>query len=341
MRGHRGALVAAIVAVPVLALAFFAFESVTHQPSFCATCHEMRFYYDTWLASSHGVEATCTACHTQQGVAGYFDEKGRALHELIVHFSGSYEVPIQTAQRVKNAQCLACHDDVATLPEGERTAAHGAHLAANVLCADCHGRLVHADAQRGEQRLIDNAGCEACHQAHVDFLVVTGAHATVDCAECHAGGVYTAADPACESCHQPPAVHPGRDSGCQECHSVQGWTPAVVDHDQTGFPLTGQHELLTCAQCHGEPLGPAAGTACATCHEAPASHAGMSDACEDCHTTEGFTPAQFTHAPVGEHMPAGRIRLTCSACHRTGVFSERHCTGAGCHTSDNPQEDDD
>jgi len=209
-----------------------------------------------------------------------------------------------------------------------------------VPCADCHSRLIHANAANNEPKIVTLQKCESCHKSHADFPLAVGKHATADCAQCHPNGKYGGTSPQCESCHKPPAAnHPGGNTDCQACHSPEGWKPAKVDHNKTNFPLLGQHQQVACTRCHGDQFTKPAGTLCSACHQPPASHAGLPGTCDRCHTPQGFGPANFSHPRVGEHMPSGEKPLTCDRCHRTGVFTQHDCTGSGCHSNNNPGGD--
>jgi len=165
--GLLTAIVVVFMAAMVVA-ASVTLDYATSRPGFCRVCHEMGFYYDTWHVSAHS-GMTCLACHSRPGPAGFVDTKVRALRESVMHFHGDFAVPIITNARVKNAECLACHRDAPSMPDRRRSAAHGLHEQRRVLCADCHNRLVHADASRGEPKLVGSERCEACHQDHASF----------------------------------------------------------------------------------------------------------------------------------------------------------------------------
>ncbi len=136
-----------------------------------------------------------------------------------------------------------------------------------------------------------------------------GAHRTVSCAQCHGvtpapvpGDVvvslapvpgdgrgtgevllsFTGAPTACRDCHQDPHAgqfdRPEALAACRDCHSLEGWTPALFDHDvDSKFPLEGKHALAECGACHlpeiiegreivrYKPLP----TACSGCHRSP------------------------------------------------------------------------
>jgi len=63
------------------------------QPQFCATCHIMEPYLESWVSSDYGAhahaveDATCLECHeptTQQQV-----------DELVVYMQGDFTVPLE------------------------------------------------------------------------------------------------------------------------------------------------------------------------------------------------------------------------------------------------------
>ncbi len=95
------------------------------------------------------------------------------------------------------------------------------------------------------------------------------------------------------------------------------------DHDQTRYPLAGQHRALDCKKCHGEP---ARWTglrfdACSACHAD--AHAGEFAAreggeCAPCHDVGGFRPTRFSvedHARTAFALDGRHVATRCSACH--------------------------
>lgn len=325
----------AILAIIVIA-GGVGFLVVRSQPGFCNSCHEMNFYYQTWQSSTHATKAVCLNCHSEPGLQGFVAENARGARQLVSHFTGDYTVPIQIVTRVKNDQCLPCHNETRYLTDRTIEAKHSLHMDKSVLCADCHNRLVHNSS--GQPRVITQAQCDLCHKAHTDFKLL-GVHATLSCEKCHPGDKYNGTSPNCESCHKVPAKHiPGITGNCDKCHTTAGWKPATFDH--SSFKLTGKHQSTTCDQCHhGIYTGTAAG--CVNCHNPPPGHAGMDTDCSQCHSPDSFTQADFVHNRVGEHI-GGRVErpLTCITCHPVR-FTETTCTGRGCHSSNNPEDEDD
>src|ERR1043166_2940426 len=68
---------AGIIVVCVLAILFASVE-VTSQPRFCASCHIMKPYYQSWQHSAHSKFA-CVECHIPPGVSATIQKKWEAL----------------------------------------------------------------------------------------------------------------------------------------------------------------------------------------------------------------------------------------------------------------------
>jgi hypothetical protein len=106
---------------------------------------------------------------------------------------------------------------------------------------------------------------------------LTGAHTSVECLGCHAGGIYDGLSTACVSCHQqdydgttdPDHAAAGFPATCLDCHTTMAWTPADFDHDATYFPIySGRHREAwdSCTDCHTQP-GNYGWFSCIECHE--------------------------------------------------------------------------
>ena len=346
-------------------------------PADCALCHEggawnrikQEFRFDhaketgVPLAGAHA-RAECLRCHNDRGPAGTFSARG---------CSGCHE-DVHRARL--GANCQDCHDERSWSPRGQiarhdrtRFPLVGAHAA--VACERCHAGAAVANFDAVSTR------CEDCHQAdlaratspdhaaqgwttacdrcHIPTgwtgaafnhpaFPLTGAHAHLDCAQCHTGGDFGGAPATCVGCHQaqydsttsPPHSAAGFSTLCQTCHSTSTWIPARFDH--TGFPLTGAHASASCSACHGGGVYQGLPTACAACHQsdfdgttAP-NHAaaGFPTTCQTCHSTSTWNGATFAHTqfPIqsGAHQGLG-----CAQCHPSasdyGAFT---CTT--CHT---------
>jgi nitrate/TMAO reductase-like tetraheme cytochrome c subunit len=280
------------------------------QPEFCKTCHEMQFQYDTWKASTHADEANCLDCHTEPGVRGFIDAKVRALTELVAHITGKYEVPIRSNIRVTDQPCLKCHEDAQNIVDVNMDVSHDVHIENGVLCADCHSRVVHAAV--GEPNVIQTNQCDDCHNSHNGFPI-QGKHALLRCSDCHPNGVYTSVSTLCQDCHEVPENHvEGVYSNCEACHTDAGWD--VIKFDHVTMSLKGGHSNLTCTDCHQPDTYSGLSPDCESCHSLPDLHVATdSKSCIDCHTVNGWSPAEFDHSfyeLTGKHSD-----VSCSDCH--------------------------
>jgi len=212
-------------------------------------------------------------------------------------------------------QCTSCHDD-----------AHAGAFGQD--CAQCHG----------QQRPF----AEAPGFVHQRFAL-DGAHARVECGQCHAPGSERAIENeelaqldvrGCAACHDDPHAANAAgdvaaslrfdDSGdCRRCHDATAWRsarPSPDEHAQLGFSLRGAHAAADCASCHGDaqraPLWTAAAPAlasCAACHQhehsaalvtAATAEVAPADGCADCHRDVDADWSQGRITPA-QHLVTG------------------------------------
>jgi len=122
-------------------------------------------------------------------------------------------------------------------------------------------------------------------------------------------------------------------------------TPGAHDF----FPLTGRHAALACGDCHVN--GNYQGTAklCVDCHTGSKLANHFPGACDTCHTTTAWTPANFNHtgftdcvACHTQNKPANHYDGQCSLCHTTTAWNPAHFNHTGftdcvsCHTKNKP-----
>ncbi|MBI4788224.1 MAG: NapC/NirT family cytochrome c [Chloroflexi bacterium] len=332
VRTHKRALIFAGSAIGVILIAGTTTVVVSQQPTFCATCHEIRPAYDQWRPSSHyGV--TCVNCHTEPGLAGYVKINLVGAQHLVTHLTSDYRVPAEAD--VRDASCLTCHPRESRPEESLRTTLRVAHSKHDKQqCSDCHGRLVHlngADEISAAPKAHDVRDCTVCHTP--ENLNPHG-YATLTCTSCHSGlipkheearlrGVMPRAS--CQECHQKEKV--GSPEYCQTCHvsphgisvpcsrchtSKTTWTEHTFNHPTA---LAGKHATLDCAKCHANKALATMKFTCSECHTPPSAHpgtiAGATGECTNCHTQQGWKPAKMAKALPANH--AGRT--TCMACH--------------------------
>ncbi|MDH7576889.1 MAG: cytochrome c3 family protein [Bacillota bacterium] len=122
------------------------------KPGFCASCHIIKPYYQSWeegalLAARHAeADAACLDCH-HQGTS----EK---LKEGLSYLTGNYENPLKERD-FSQEECLKCHEDdferAVAATNFDSSNPHDSHLAdlkchlchkmhrqSEVYCAQCH-----------------------------------------------------------------------------------------------------------------------------------------------------------------------------------------------------------
>ena len=255
-----------------------------HAPLACATCHVNPDFSLPWSPANqddclacHADDAaaatpshdafptTCTTCHTVnawQGatidhptVSGGFTLLGAhaAIACQTCHANPDYSLPWSPASQ---DDCLACHAD-------DAAGATPPHTAFPTTCASCHTVNTWSGAT------IDHA------QVSGGFALV-GAHAPLACTTCHVNPDFSLPwSPAdqndCIACHtddyQDEHAGSGFPTTCLDCHTVNTWGGATVNHPQ--FPIySGRHagEWASCQTCHVQP-GDFGVFSCVTCHE--------------------------------------------------------------------------
>ncbi len=254
-------------------------------------------------------------------------------------------------------KCAECHETRRIRDGSVRRllTEHGAkktYLGLGTQCLDCH-----FDEHRGQL----STRCQNCHDeanwkpakgfdhAKTDYPL-RGKHGAVKCVECHAtekeliqavfpksvadtfARYVPVAHEQCSSCHEDP--HQGRfGEDCAACHSEDGWRVVKAAtlsertfHDQTRYPLRGQHSAVKCDACHrplnknglvyrGLPFG-----RCADCHVD--AHSGqVKGDCDGCHQVAGFSPVRYeieTHAQTRYPLLGQHQAVACGQCHTEG-----------------------
>ncbi|MFN7989248.1 MAG: cytochrome c3 family protein [Thermoanaerobaculia bacterium] len=251
------------------------------------------------------VKGECAACHAEH--AGR-DAELRPFETRGFDHARETGFPLDGRHAPLAEKCAACH----------RTRSF---LKLSPTCVTCH-----ADVHKGTL----GTACAACHSAAVPFketvnsfdhaktrFALTGAHAKVACAKCHANGVFRGVKFAsCADCHRDPHAKAfGAD--CSSCHETATFRTTKVDHAKTSFPLRGRHAALACAACHREPATKVklAAATCAACHQDP--HRGQfRQDCAGCHDEKAFRGAPFDHAAKTRFPLTGKhAAARCASCH--------------------------
>lgn len=321
----------------------------------CRNCHESLIFNQTGTACAdchtdiHKSELgfRCENCHTSQS----WENRAEQFEQ---HAATSFPLTGMHAL----LDCQACHQS-----EQQRTFAN-----TSTQCKSCHLSNYMQTLNPAHRNAGFSLNCENCHRAdaatwkgavweHSARFPLRGAHARLDCADCHADNLNTPLEIACYSCHnddynrvQSPDHRAAKFSTeCQTCHNDRAWAPADFDHSLTGFPLSGAHTSADCQACH------AAGYAntpseCISCHEAEYTGttnpdhraAAFPTTCEDCHTTSHWQPADFDHDGLYFPIYSGKHKgewNTCADCHvNPSDYSGFECIN--CHEHRQSKMDD-
>lgn len=232
------------------------------------------------------------------------------------------------------ANCFQCHE-----------AGKGVTAAR---CLTCHKELrARVAAKRGLHAQPGYQKCERCHNEHhgrafqlirwtpktldhrVTGFPLLGAHAKLECRQCHKTRSFLGLSQNCASCHRDPHKGQFGTRACTSCHAMTAWKPpSLFTHAKTSFPLTGKHAQLACAKCHANGVyRPIKHQRCTDCHKDPHANR-FGPTCTNCHSTSAFKPVNFDHAMVPKQPctnchkdpHANRFGQNCANCHSTSSF---------------------
>ena len=266
-------------------------------PADCYACHKDAFQKTT--NPSHpqlGLPHDCGTCHTTVNwLNAKFD------HSAYGHF------PLTGFHAT--VACAQCH-------------INGKYTGTPTDCYSCHKANFTGTTKPNHIAAGFPTDCSFCHttiawipssfnHAKTAFPL-TGAHTSVQCAQCHINNVYKGTPQDCYSCHKanfagttkPNHVQAGFPTDCTFCHTTSAWSPTSFDHAKTAFPLTGAHTTVQCAQCHVNNIYKGTPTDCYSCHLTKFTGAanpnqvaaGFPTTCTLCHTTVAWVPSSFNHA---------------------------------------------
>ncbi len=290
----------------------------------CLDCHDPVKKQIAEKRGFHGLASeSCVQCHREH--------KGRFFDSMAVNEKKFDHSKTSFALKGKHrkAACADCHKEV----RGKLSSRPGSlsYFGTNAACASCHQKDdVHFF--EGEWAKKDCGSCHGVddwhktvnfnHKADTQYQLI-GKHAALECASCHvpedsqnqAGRRVQYRWPdlkvkGCETCHESPHVGTksfGSFQGkCDECHTSWTWVVSKLlqefRHDNTRFPLTGNHLRLACRDCHTSAEG----------HEVYRFPSEAKEFCIDCHLN-----------PHKQQLSAGFAEQKCSLCHSTITFEKQ------------------
>ncbi len=130
---------------------------------------------------------------------------------------------------------------------------------------------------------------------------------------------------------------------CFKCHTTSSWTekksPLKFSHDDTEFPLQGEHRFLECISCHQSLVFKEIGTTCADCHtDVHRGQFGLD--CQSCHHSDNWKNVldMFElHSSRGFPLIGVHAVADCQSCHvgeQRLEFSGTPTNCYGCHLAD-------
>ncbi len=289
------------------------------------------------VASPHGasLQEACATCHRADGW------KPARIAPTFQHAEKTFPL---TGAHVRTT-CLSCHKSLEF--RGAQTSCASCHT-------DTHNGELGTTCQRchNTRSFIDRAAAVRTHEA--SRFPLRGAHALATCESCHqrtAPGQqrFLARNATCASCHMatfqattsPAHASAKFSTDCTTCHTISSWSGATFDHATTRFPLTGRHQVATCASCHADKVFAGKSMACNSCHAPDAAkattprHEGFPTACESCHTTSGWPGAKFDHDKMTTFaLTGGHRTVSCAQCHADKVYKGKPSTCVSCHQGD-------
>lgn len=248
---------------------------------------------------------------------------------------------------ISEVKCLDCHVDITSLREANR-GYHSSKEVRDQTCISCHSEH-------------HGRGFDATRFDSIDFnhdltgYQLEGAHAEVDCRECHQpsfiadeeiakrSGTYLGLETACLACHED--QHRGQLSeDCLQCHGMDAWVPtANFDHNTTKYPLRGAHMKVDCKECHQNEKDGEGEFAkyvnipfaqCTDCHED--YHEGrLGSKCTSCHSIWDWkisdAASSFDHNTTRYPLLGQHEELECKSCHENGYQAMPFANCTDCH----------
>jgi nitrate/TMAO reductase-like tetraheme cytochrome c subunit len=205
-------LVVGLSVAGLVLVLFVASVQLTSTSRFCAACHYMKTFYQSWKTSSHS-HVECSTCHYAPGLRSKLRAKMEGLVQVARYWSKLYLKSKPWAE-IPDESCLraGCHDK--RLLEGQVKFKkvvfdHTVHFSdlkrgKKLRCTTCHSQIV-----QGEHITVTEGSCFICH-----FKKSEVNPQAANCAYCHKPEELTS--PAARFNH---AVVFQKNFSCDKCHS--------------------------------------------------------------------------------------------------------------------------
>jgi nitrate/TMAO reductase-like tetraheme cytochrome c subunit len=321
-----------------------------HVTAQCQSCHVGGNYQITYTDCYQCHQTDFTAVLDPNHVLGNFSHDCQSCHTTTAWLPSTFNhgataFPLTGAH--VTAQCQSCH-------------LNGNYQITYTDCYQCHASDFSGVVDPSHVLGNFSHDCQPCHTTtawvpstfshNTTAFPLTGAHVTTECQSCHVGGNYQITYTDCYQCHQgeftgvtdPNHVLGNFSHDCQPCHSTTAWLPATLDHNATGFPLTGAHVTTTCEACHVNGNYQLTYTDCYQCHASDfggvidPNHVlgNFSHDCQPCHTTTAWLPSTFNHSTTAFPLTGAHVSAQCQSCHVGGNYQLTYTDCYQCHESD-------
>lgn len=249
----------------LLLFSIAAVEYTSHS-GFCAACHYMKPFFQSWETSSHS-QFECSACHypPSGGIRSKLRKKIEGLVMVGRYWTKLY-VKAKPWAEIRDENCLmgGCHDK--RLLEGQVqfnkvVFDHKVHFedlkrGKQLQCTSCHSQIV-----QGEHITVTESSCFICHFKESEHYSQID-----DCSHCHTKETLTNEDTSrynhtlvfdngftCDKCHSQTIIGDGNvpRENCYKCHWERD---RLEQYDDTDL-MHSRHiyeNKIECNQCHME-----------------------------------------------------------------------------------------
>jgi hypothetical protein len=316
-----------------------------HAKVACTQCHVKLVFTD--------VGQKCADCHADIH-RGQMGAKCETCHSV-----KGWQVSIKDIQQHQNRFPLIGAHSTLTCETCHKGAASGQFVGLSTSCYSCHSGDYARTSNPNHASIGYTTDCQQCHTLdswmgakfdHAKFtgFALTGAHARLECAACHANNNFSSARSNCVSCHltdfngtkNPNHQTAGFSRECSTCHSTTSWLDAKFDHNtMTKFPLTGAHVNTQCTQCHSSGQFAGLSTQCVSCHlsnfqqttNPNHASAGIPQTCVQCHNTTTWGDGKFDHSKTVFPLTGAHTTVQCTQCHVGGNYVGTPTQCSACH----------
>lgn len=333
-----------VTAVVVLSAVLVAVaEHKTAKPQFCASCHIMTPYYESWQKDMHGgkLEVACVECHYAPGERTTIKAQLRGLSQVASYVSGRYGSS-RPRPHVDNRSCLTskCHGDLAFMDKEIAISdtvkfVHAKHLRSN---AAEHETLAKGlkDLTESLGKRLDGARLDRLQQVAQECVpaqernqrmaaLVNEAGAKIDQRELTELANYY---------HMDLRLSQLTNLQCTDCHSYGG-SDRATSLVALGDLVSPSHHFsvkkTACFTCHFTNEGFNTGTgACLKCHTLPNKPIPVHPELTPQASAKLKTPELAKQTVRMDHQAILQRKVDCVACHadvarENSTVTERDC----------------